>query len=198
MGKWNVIATAALGLFLSACERQTAPSDPPAQTAPSAQSDPPTATLTDATEVFYKAFWQRPTAGDEILHAERHDWRDAEGVTKWRWFLAVRASPGLLKYLRDDNAFGLVPAKSALLPDDKPAWFSFNPSEVMVLKSPRGKMQLVFQTRDNTLFAMDAGGGMQRGAPEPAPVKPLQSPPQPPAGRLPATPPPHPEPEPEP
>lgn len=189
MGKWNVIAAAALGLFLSACERQTNPSD---QTDPSTQTDHPTATLTDATEIFKKAFWQRPTAGDQILHAERHEWREAEGVTKWQWFIVVKASPELLKYLRDDNAFGLIPADSALLPDDKPAWFSFNPSEVMVLKSPRGKMQLVFKTHDNTLYASDSGSGLQPAVT--APVAPRKTGQQPSTGRLPATPPPTPDP----
>jgi len=155
------------------------------------ESQAPTAILTEPTAIFKRAFWRAPSAGDEILHAERREWADAGGVTKWQWFIVVKASPELLKYLRDDNAFGLIPAKAALLPDEKPQWFSFNPNEVAVLKSRHGKMQLVFQTQDNTLYASDAGGGFQRGAPEPTPAHPDRPAPSP--GRLPNTPPPRPE-----
>lgn len=73
-------------------------------------------------------------------------------------------------------------------------FLSFNPSEDSVLKSPRGKMQLVFQTEDNTLFASDSGGGFQRGAPEPASPVPASSPGATPLpGRLPNSPPPIPQ-----
>jgi hypothetical protein len=190
MKPFIAIATAVLlGALVYYLVSRDHPSAPSAPSVPSVPSALPTATLTDAAEIFQKAFWKRATAGDEILHAERREWSDAEGVAKWQWFIAVKTSPELLKYLRDDNAFGLVPAQSAVVPDEKPAWFSFDPSEVSVLTSPRGNMQLVFQTRDNTLYATDAGGGLQRGAPEPAP--PVQSPQTP--GRLPTTSPPAPK-----
>lgn len=172
-----------------------------AQPEPASASDPPIAwkgpppdlVVTDQAAVFKRAFWRAPSAGDEVLHAVRHEWRDAEGVTKWQWFIAVKASPALLKYLRDDNAFGLLPAKSARLPGERPAWFSFDPGEVSVFKSPRGKMQLVFLTQNHTLYATDAGGGLQRGAPEPVPaVPPAQATSV--RGRIPTTPPPTPKP----
>lgn len=187
----DAIAAAALALFLSSCERQKDQSGQPDLTDLSNQTDLPDP---NATEVFKKAFWRAPSAGDEILHADRREWSDAEGVTKWQWFIAVKPSPELLKYLRDDNAFGLTPAESAQLPEDKPAWFVFDTSEVSVLSSPRGRMQLIFQQRENTLYATDAGGGLQRGAPEPAsptPSAPARATPVP--GRLPNSPPPTPE-----
>ena len=40
-------------------------------------------------EVFKRAFWRRPSAEDRILQAERHEWHDAEGVSRWQWFLIV-------------------------------------------------------------------------------------------------------------
>ena len=51
--------------------------------------EPPTTTISDATEVFQKAFWKRPTAADKILNAERREWADADGVKRWQWFIAV-------------------------------------------------------------------------------------------------------------
>lgn len=32
-------------------------------------------------------------------------------LAKWQWFIVVQPSPELVKYLRDDNAFGLVSVK---------------------------------------------------------------------------------------
>ena len=153
--------------------------------------NPPTATLTDPVAVFQKAFWKRPTGDDEITHAERHEWSDAEGVTKWQWFIEVKASPDLVKYLQQENAFGLIPAASAQLLEERPGWFRFDPGEVSVMKSPRGRMQLIFSTKNNTLYATDSGAGFQRGAPEPAAAATAAVPP---AGRLPNTSPPTPKP----
>jgi hypothetical protein len=169
------------------------PGNPSPLPSPASASEPlpPDPAAADREAVFKKAFWRAPSAGDEILHAERREWSDEEGVTKWQWFIAVKTSPELLSYLRDENAFGLIPAETAEIPDDSPAWFAFGPGEVQVLKSPRGRMQLVFNPTENTLHASDAGGGLQRGAPEPAsstPTEPQRATPVP--GRLPNSPPP--------
>ena len=66
----------------------------------------------DPVKIFQRACWASPTSEDTILHAERREWSDAEGVLKWEWFLVVEPSPALLKRLRDDNVFGLVPVTS--------------------------------------------------------------------------------------
>lgn len=153
---------------------------------------PPTLTVGDSAMVFKRAFWRVPSPEDEIVHAGRHEWSDEGGVTKWQWFIEVKASPSLVKYLREENAFGLIPAASAQLPEERPGWFRFDPSEVSVLKSPHGRLQLIFSTKNNTLLATDSGAGFQRGAPEPAPADPLASAPAP--GRLPNTAPPNPKP----
>jgi hypothetical protein len=50
------------------------------------ESDPPSAVEQEAEEVFKRAFWRRPSAEDRILKAERHEWHDAEGVSRWQWF----------------------------------------------------------------------------------------------------------------
>jgi hypothetical protein len=145
----------------------------------------------DPVKIFQKAFWASPTSEDTILHAERREWSDADGVLKWEWFLVVEPSPGLLKRLRDDNAFGLVPAASAAAPGNAPDWFRFDAAEVSVLKSPQAKLQLIFSKNNHTLYATDSGLGFRRGAPEPAKAKPPQAPAP---GRLPVTSPPHPQP----
>lgn len=144
---------------------------------------PPTLTLTDAEEIFKKAFWRRPAPADQIQHAERHEWRDADGLERWQWFLVVRASPGLIQYLRDDNAFGLVPASAVPVISEAPAWFRFKPEDVTVLQASHAGMRLMFSKTDNTLYATDSGRGFTKGAP--APIKPIQQAPAP--GRLPTT-----------
>jgi hypothetical protein len=146
----------------------------------------PTEVVVDPVEIFKRAFWRIPHASDEILHAERHEWSDAEGLLRWQWFIVVNASPELVKYLRDDNAFGLRVAETAEIPEESPAWFHFEPGEVSVMRSAQSEMQLVFSKTGNTLYASASGRGFTRGEPEPEPVSREAMP----AGRLPVTPPP--------
>lgn len=151
---------------------------------------PPNRVVTDPVAVFRRAFWRSPTAADQIVHAERHEWSDAEGVTKWQWFIEVKASPELLKYLREDNAFGLMASKLGKVSSEKPAWFNFKPSDVNVMSSPQANMQLIFKNQGNTLFATDFGLGFRRGAPEQPEVNSAPAAPMP--KRLPPTAPPTP------
>jgi len=151
---------------------------------------PPDRVVMDPALVFQRAFWRSPTTEDEILHAERYEWHDAEGVTKWSWFIELKPSPELIKYLRDDNAFGLTRTSSVTWTDEKPAWFKFESTKAVVMKSMQTNLQLVFMTAENTLYATDSGFGTRRGAPEP--TKPTPAVPVP--GRLPTTPPPSPKP----
>jgi hypothetical protein len=153
------------------------------------QADAPTTVNSDPKEIFQRAFWRRPGDGDKILHAERREWSDADGVSKWQWFLVVEPSPELVKHLREDNAFGLVSGGS--LPEIKrpPSWFTPPSTDVDVLQAPHGNLRLIFSKNKNLLHAMDAGGGFQAGAPEPVKAAPQ---PAAPGGRLPATPPPDP------
>jgi hypothetical protein len=154
--------------------------------------DPPTKVENDPVKVFQRAFWASPTSEDKILHAERREWSDAQGVRKWQWFLVVEPSAALLKRLRDDNAFGLAPASSAADIADAPKWFAFDAKEIVVMKSPSSEMQLIFSKGGKVLHASDSGLGFRPGAPEPAKQAPPSSAPTP--GRLPSTPPPTPKP----
>ena len=152
---------------------------------------PPDRVVMDPELVFRRAFWRSPDAGDEIFHAERYEWHDAEGVTKWKWFMEMKPSPGLIKYLRDENAFGLTRTSSMTMTDERPAWFNFDSSKAVVMNSAQTNLQLIFMAEGNTLYATDSGLGFRRGAPEP--TKPTQQEATIP-GRLPATPPPRPQP----
>jgi hypothetical protein len=155
------------------------------------KGDEPTKIENDPVKIFQRAFWASPTSEDNILHAERREWSDADGVLKWEWFLVVEPSPALLKRLRDDNAFGLIPVTSAAAIRNAPGWFRFDADEVSVLKSPQAKLQLIFSKNLRKLCATDSGLGFRRSAPEPIKPTPQQAPVP---GRLSTTLPPRPQP----
>lgn len=150
-----------------------------------AMVNPPTSIDNEPVRIFQRAFWVRPTSSDKILHAERREWKDTDGVQKWQWFLVVEPSDSLLKRLRDDNAFGLMPAAAVSPPTDAPGWFVFNKDGVSVLQAPQGKLQFIFSNDKRTLYATDSGHGFRAGAPEP--IKPAPPPQTPVPGRLPNT-----------
>lgn len=160
---------------------------PQAVQAPVESSPPPTATRTDPAEVFQRAFWKRPADADKILHAERREWADSEGISKWQWFLVVEPSPDLLTYLVKENAFNLPSCPTPEPPAGSPAWFKYDPSRMETLGSARAGLRFSFDKATRLLYAADSGGGFQAGAPDPAKVVPaaLSG-----TGRLPATSPP--------
>lgn len=136
------------------------------------QGGPPTRTLTDGNEIFHKGFWRRPYAEDEVLHGERHEWSDAQGLVKWEWFLMVKASPALLKDLLDDRFFRLMPVSSLARPPQAPPWFDFVPGEVYVLQSRSSRLRLIIRNSDQMLYATDSGQGFAKGAVLPDPPMP--------------------------
>lgn len=172
--------------------------------APLKLEPPPDTTSTDNAAVFQKAFWRRPGEDDRILHAERREWRDGEGVSQWQWFLAVEPSPALVKHLREDNAFGLAPDKSGSAPDagpagsfhQAPAWFPAAADGFDVFHSPSGGLRLLFSKSANQLYATDSGHGFRPGAAGPASATEARSRPVSGPGttlrRLPDSPPPNP------
>lgn len=171
---------------------------------PSAENSAPPARLTAAAdgaadagaarEVFQRAFWRRPEAGDRILRAES---RPSDGETSgaapavMRWFLAVEPGPALARALREENPFSLRPVVPAPVAD-APAWFprdldgftmhaGSGPAARILLTSGDGRRLYVAGT--SRAFAPPV-------AEPPAPAASLAH--QPPPGRLPATPPPNP------
>jgi len=184
-----VLIVAALGLaglvYVLGPGKNTppAPADPPVK-----QPLPSRAVVkVDPAEVFRRAFWQPPGSGDQILHAERREWTDPTGLKRWQWFLVVEPSPELVKYLREDNAFGLMPARTLPEITDAPAWFAVRPGEVDALRAPHGGLNLFFSKTQRLLHATSSGTGFRPGAPEAVKEIPAG---QSPAGRLPRNPPP--------
>lgn len=154
-----------LGWLWSEGRREEAPAAPMVATP---RAGGPTDVETDPVKVFQRALWANPASDDQILHAERREWKDAEGLQKWQWFLVVKPSPALLKRLREDNAFGLMPAAEVSRLISPPAWFYFQPGEISVMKAAAGGMQLIFSKDLKTLHATDSGLGFRPGLPEPA------------------------------
>jgi hypothetical protein len=150
-------------------------------------SNPSKATNITPAEVFRKAFWKHPTANDHILHAERREWTDAHGIQQWRWFIVVEPSPELIKYLRTDNAFNLVPSAVQPSRDNAPAWFAPVADEVETLSAAQSHLCLSFSKAAPLLYATDAGSGFRPAQIESAASYSNSSAA---AGRLPLTPPP--------
>jgi hypothetical protein len=147
----------------------------------------PTNTITDPASVFQKAFWKNPTAEDQILHAERHEWQDKNGLSKWQWFLAVKPSSALVDHLITQNAFMLVKAAKPL-PSNLPQWFQTSAEFIETYTNPNGTFHLLWDKEENLLHATDSGSGFRPGAPDPAKALTAAQP----EGRLPTTPPPKP------
>ena len=174
------ISLAGLAYVLVPREKTASETPPPA---PSSQS--PDAAKIDPSEVFRRAFWQLPSENDRILQAERREWSDAEGIKHWQWFLVVEPSPELVKYLRTDNAFGLLPSTSFPAIENAPDWFAFRPEEVEVMRAPNGNMELFFHKTRPLLHATSRGTGFRPGVTSPTEAKPSTPRPQTTSGRLP-------------
>lgn len=162
---------------------------------PSSDAPPlPTTTNTDATEVFQRAFWKRPTEQDEILHAERREWADGDGVDRWQWFIAVDPSAELARYLHEQNPFSMSPPKRdvALPMDELPDWFPSSVDGYEVTQTADGQMIFLLRPDDGRLFATSQGRGFAKAVEAPPPSPPVIS--SNAQGRLPATPPPTPPP----
>jgi hypothetical protein len=183
IGVGAVALLVGLGIYLASPAKAPRPAKIPSRQS----AGLPASTSSDPAEIFQKAFWKRPAADDKILHAERREWSDTAGVSKWQWFLVVEPAPALVKHLREDNAFSLVPATTVSAIKEAPAWFAFNPNDVEILQAPNGNMRLFFSKTKRLIYATGSGGGFQPGIPEAA--KSAASPPAA-TGRLPLTPPP--------
>ena len=143
--------------------------------APAAAS-PPTPGLRDdwpEEEVFRRAFWRHPTPEDRIVRAVRLEWSDRDDVARWAWFMQLHPGPGLLRDLRDADAFGLMPVSTPRLwlPDDLPApgWYPARSldGEFEILQHPVQSLTLLYRPSDNLLFASDHGHGFAPAIPKP-------------------------------
>ena len=160
MKRWSLLIIPAAAAFSVFFLRDR--TDPPAQT----DHSPKPALTQDPSSVFQKAFWKRPTEADRILHAERREWTEAGDIRKWEWFLVVKPSPPLIKHLIGDNAFNLPACPTPPPPDGAPPWFTYDPTGLKTIGTPRAGMRLSYDEAAGILFASDRGGGFQPGVPE--------------------------------
>jgi hypothetical protein len=149
-----MVGLVAAGWFLRQRE-----ADPPAEALPAGWTQQ---TTTDPAEVFRRGLWRQPTADDQILHAERREWSEAQdGVARWQWFLAVAPSAELRTWLRERDPFslravGTFPAQ----PLRAPSWFpqDFAAADCDIFSSDG--LTLVFSRRENRLWATGHGHGL--------------------------------------
>ena len=139
--------------------------------------------------VFARAFWRRPAEGDRILHADRREWSDSGGVTRWQAFLAIEPGPALRDWLAT-NPFSLakVPAASRETPNP-PAWFPRKTEDFTIQQSLIGNMLILTAPGGSPVYFTDHGQGFTRPAASNS-APPVSNPPPP--NRLPASPPPRP------
>ena len=155
--------------------RQPVPSQPvpaaivEAKPAAAPLPEPPPETLArnlDAQEVFRRALWRRPQEGDVIQNAERREWSDAEGVTRWEWFLVVTPGPVLDAWLQT-NPFSLQKVErpregGPVSSGGAPEWFPKEFPEKEIFQSNVGNFLLVRDAANGRIFLADSGGGLAR------------------------------------
>lgn len=145
----------------------------------------------DHADVFRRAFWKHPAAGDRIHHAQRIEWSGERGVESWQWFIAVDPSAQLADHLFVKDAFRMKPAPDTSASfAQAPSWFPQTPEGMEVSQSADGQMTWLVRRADGRLFATGQGGGFRaaQSAPErAAPADEMEL-----TGRLPHTPPPDP------
>lgn len=121
--------------------------------------------------VFSRAFWRRPDPADQIRHAERREWSDPEGVTRWQFFLAVDPGPALSQWLAT-NPFSLVTVTTVErdIPDP-PEWFPApgTATGATLQQSVSGNLVVITPSGSGTVFVTDHGRGFSRPVSAPAP-----------------------------
>ena len=150
--------------------RRPAPSLPAApESVVAPLPEPPAETLArnlNAQEVFRRALWRRPQEDDVIQNAERREWSDSEGVTRWEWFLVVTPGPALEAWFHT-NPFSLQkverpreggPGSSGETPD----WFPKEFPGKEIFQSNVGNFLLVRDAAGGRIFLADSGGGLAR------------------------------------
>ena len=116
--------------------------------------------------VFARALWRRPQPEDVIKNAERREWSDADGVTRWDWFLEVQPGPALRTWL-DTNPFSLHKSESptpSIPPAEapRPEWFPKEAAAFEVFVSSSSSFLMLRDPSSQKVYLSDSGGGLAR------------------------------------
>ena len=167
---WLAVAVAgfAISVWLN---RAPSPVLPVPEERPAVASAPivPAETLARTVEfdaVFARALWRRPQPDDVIKNAERRDWSDAEGVTRWDWFLEVQPGPALQAWL-DTNPFSLHKSEApqpAIPPAEapRPEWFPKEAAAFEVFVSSNTSFLMLRDPATQKVYLSDSGGGLAK------------------------------------
>ena len=124
----------------------------------------------DNSEVFRRAFWRHPSPLDKIRHAERREWSDDSGVQRWDWFIAVDASDAFTSYLLKKNPFQLTAIHKVKAFEGVPAWFPKTSEGFELYQTRDRKMTVLFNQKNQRLYAKSNGYGFKAAKPEAQPV----------------------------
>jgi len=115
-----------------------------------------------AQEVFRRTLWRHPGAGDRIIEAQRREWSDPDGVTRWEVYLAFEAGPETVRWLAT-NPFGLSAASAAPAAfANAPTWFPREPQGLELLAAPDGKFVQLSDPKTGRTYIASSGGGFTR------------------------------------
>ena len=185
----GLVAAGALIAWFST-DRQGRTKHPPALP-PTVGQGETLAIAEDAAEIFKKAFWKRPSEGDRIIHADRREWSDDNGIARWEWFVAVDPSPTFTKHLIETNPFRLsVLSTPSPTPQTAPEWYPRNTESFELRVGPRKDMAILIDGHSGRLFATGRGHGFARSVAAPSTSRPAIAVTT--SGRLPTSSPPNP------
>ena len=122
-------------------------------------------------EVFRRALWRRPSREDTVHNAERREWADAGGVTRWEWFLSITPGPTLEAWL-NTNPFSLrrveqLSEKDAAIGEDPPEWFPRVLDGMELSQSPTGSFWVARSPDSKRIVLSDRGAGLTRPVAQP-------------------------------
>jgi hypothetical protein len=165
---WLVVAVACGVAALWLNRKPAEPSLPVPATAPAVVSAPveTLARTVHFDTVFARALWRRPQPEDVIKNAERREWSDADGVTRWDWFLEVQPGPALRTWL-DTNPFSLHKSESptpSIPPAEapRPEWFPKEAATFEVFVSSSSSFLMLRDPSSQKVYLSDSGGGLAK------------------------------------
>lgn len=117
-------------------------------------------------EIFRRTLWRHPAADDRILNAQRREWSDEAGVTRWDVHLALQPGQETARWLAT-NPFGLSPSAPPRPATSAPAWFPAATTGMEVRATSDGGLLMITDPPTGRLFIASSGQGFRRAVPDP-------------------------------